>query len=978
MINKNNHIVHSIGIFLLLVFFGSYTIFGASLTLNVVSGTGQDNDWNTGGVDVGTDCSQQGGTVAHTTKKGENLTVPLDNPLDPDGQISSIEVRVYAKADIDLSGLNEGVRVRILSGGTQGIDGSTDELTSSYAYYSHTFTTDPNTSGSWLWTAVNALEVGCRSIASGKTDFSQIDVDHIEVVITYNELPNITGITGEDVLSSTECFQQTGGTNLVEINYRVYDADHTTVTVTVEYWNGSSWISATDSYLSGDKGTVNAQSSTTDRQILWNVANELGNLEVSNYNVRVTATDAASGSDNISLSSNNLVIDTKDPSGYGCSSPTDAATPGPGNVTLEASTATDASTIFYYFEVDDNASYTSPDASDWQEEDKTWIASGMVAGQTYYWHVKTKDQYGNETSFASSYSLTVSNVKPTFTLNSLTHSTNGIGTITVNYNLDDPQAPENCKILIEFSIDNGSSWKQAYISSASVGSVDNTGVSSGSSTGQIQSIATNVSSGNFVWDSKNSGNEGGSLNTNEYANTLIRVTPEDNSANSGETVNSNSFTLDNKVPTGYGCSSPTDMATNISLVPTLTSTLANDMSSFEYYFELDDESTFATVLQYSGWQEGETWQPPSQLLANTTYYWHVKIKDQYGNEGAYQTTYQFSTSSSLWSYPSSGTIGACSAPCLGDGVVYVGTGGTDDKLYCLNITDGSLKWYYQASGDISSAVCHYYSSQAKYAVYFTTSDAKLYALWDDGNESSVKFTNVDLGTKEISEPMIDIDGSYLYLGYWKTGEKRSATDGSLIWQTQTINPSPTSAAIVDNANVYFTSGSNTYKYTIDNTAQGSVSYGSSSPLGLWNGVIYIPAADNFVYAINISNMGTTWTSTDLGAVTNTAVMYTTSGVAYLGAGNNLKAISTTDGTESGSYTAGNTINSMPITNTSETAIFFGCDDSKAYGITTSYQNISGWPKNVGGAIQKIPAVDEVNGIVVFCSNEGKVYGFSLP
>jgi hypothetical protein len=215
------------------------------------------------------------------------------------------------------------------------------------------------------------------------------------------------------------------------------------------------------------------------------------------------------------------------------------------------------------------------------------------------------------------------------------------------------------------------------------------------------------------------------------------------------------------------------------------------------------------------------------------------------------------------------------------------------------------------------------------------------------------------------------------LGYWKTGHKRSASDGSLVWETGTVNPSATSAAVVDNANVYFTSGSVTYKYTIDNVAQGSASFGTSDPLGAWNGVLYIPAADNFVYAVYLSNMTTKWTSSNLGASTNTAALYT-SDYVYVGAGSNLKTVNSYTGVESGSYSAGNTINSMPIVTTDNEYIFFGCDDSKAYGITTANQNISGWPKTAGGAIQNTPAVDEVNGVVVFCTNEGKVYGYVLP
>ncbi|MGD9202006.1 MAG: hypothetical protein PVI26_10610, partial [Chitinispirillia bacterium] len=543
------------------------SIFSATITLNAGSGNGTNNEWNTGGTTVGDDCAQQGGTAANTGTKNDNLVTPLDGPA-ASGTITSIEVRVYAKADIDLSGTGDGIRVRIMSVYSEGIDATTDELTTSYAYYSHIFTTDPNTSAAWTWSGIISLEVGCRAIAGGKQDFSQLDVDHIEVIVNYNAEPVLTGLTGEDTLSSSECFQRTDGTGNVEINYRVSDADHSTVTVTVEYWNGT-WNAAEDTYISGDKGSVDATSSTTDRQILWNAANELGAVEVTDYNIRVTATDASSDADQISLASNSLTIDTKEPTGYGCGTPSDGASPGPGNVTLESSVASDAGTVSYYFEIDDNATFLSPSASGWQEADNNWVSSGMVAGQTYYWHVKVRDSYGNETAYSSSFSFTVSNVKPTVSVNSVTEADNGTGLVTVNYNLEDPQNPENCKLLLEFSVDNKSTWNQAYISSASVGSIDNTGVGAGSSTGQITGISTNVSNQTFVWDSKNSGNEGGSQNNSEYSDVYFRITPEDVSSNTGATITSISFVLDNKVPSGYDCTTPANLSTNISLSPTL-------------------------------------------------------------------------------------------------------------------------------------------------------------------------------------------------------------------------------------------------------------------------------------------------------------------------------------------------------------------------------------------------------------------------
>lgn len=976
-------ILCNLNFFLLIILLPLFT-FASTVNLDAVSGTGAANEWNTGGTNVGTDCATEDDAIeANTNTKNKELSAPIANTA-LTGAITSVEVRVYARSSVDLTGTADGIRVALYNGATMYQDATTDEVTTTLAYYTNTWTLSPITSAAWTWAEVNTIDAGCQAIATGASSIDLLYVDHVRIVVTYNAIPVVTGLTAAANLDS-DAAQQTDGSGQIIVDYEVSDADHATVTISLEYWNNITWGSATTT--SGDIGAgIDATSSTTDRSITWEADTDLGAVEVSNYNVRVVATDAGTASSNAARSANDFIIDTQAPTGYACSTPANASGPSGPDVTLTSASASDISTISYYLEVDDNADCLSPfDNSGWQSEDNDWVAAGLTLGNTYYWRVKAKDSYGNEGTPSAIFSFTVDNSKPNVVIDNVTQATDGTGLVTVQYDLSDPQAPENCELLIEHSV---GTWYQSFINSASVGTIDNTNVNTGTATRQIHTISTDQSNVTFVWASQNASNDNGAL-ASEYANAYVRITPKDALANTGSTVSSISFVLDNADPTGYGCSTPADLATGISINVSLVSTTASDLSSIQYYFELATDAGFTANVQQSGWQAGSSWSPAT-LSYDTQYYWHVKARDSYGNEGAYAASRSF-TSLDGWVYPSSGTIGACSAPALGDTVVYIGTGGTDDKVYCIGIRSGTLMWSYTADGDVNNVSCHYYSGSGKYAVYFTTASSSLYALWDDVNSSSDKWvTNpVAFGVaKATTEPIPDADGTNIYLGYNKYGYKYLASDGSEVWNTgTTISPSGTSAPMVDNTSVFFAAAANTFKYLVDGTASGNTGYGTNTPLGGWSGYLYIAAPDNFVYAINASTCALLWQSQDLGGQTYTgpsrgyAAESADKNKLYVGADDDLVKINTTNGNiiHSRTVAAGNTINSTPIVASDGSKIYFGCDNSKAYMVdsTSTLSDISGWPNTAGGPVQATPAVDETNNVAVFGSNEGKVYGFFL-
>ncbi len=950
--------------------------FASTMTLDAGTGEGPDNDFNTGGTDVGTDCSETGGTAAYTTTKSDLLDVPIENHVGGVGTIAKITVRLYAKADINLSGTSEGIQVRIELIYDPLLDGTVHELNTSYAYYSADFTEKPG-GGAWTWTDIDDVRCGCKAVASGGVDWSQIDVDHLEVIVTYTGPPTLVDTNTAESFTSATCFQRTDGSGDVEMNYRISDDDYSDVTIKAEYWNGSAFVACTDATLTGE-GSVNADNPGTNRQLIWDAATQLATpTEVSNYNMQIIAVNAIPLTDTLKFSSNNFVIDTKDPTGWACSTPTIGSSPGGPDVTLTSATASDASTISYYLEIDTDSDCSSPIAnSGWQSADPDWVATGLSVSQTYYWRVKVKDFYGNETAYSSIYNFTVSNVKPSVVIDNVTHATNGTGLVTVQYDLSDPQAPENCELLIEYSADN-STYYQAYISSASVGTIDNTGVSGGTATRQIHTISTNQSNVTFVWDSQNGSNET-DVSTTEDATFYIRITPKDASANTGNATTSTAFVLDNADPTGYGCSSPSDAATNTSIQPVLTSSTASDISTIEYYIELDDADPFVTAIANSGWQSGATWQT-SELAAGSTYSWRVNARDSYGNTGTVSSDYSFTTGSALWI---SGVISPCTSPVIGDGVVYVGA---QQTIYSYDIDNGTEKWSYDASGAqggfVTNLCLYYHSAQGKYAIYYTNHKAQIGAVWDNGSSAESKFDYVDWGTAtDMSDPILSTDGDYLYLTFNGDSYKVSTSDGGIAWTIESNSPIATSSAIVEASYVYFPVTGNVEKYAVDNTYQSSNAHAPNANISLnaWSDIMYVASNDNYVYAVNLSTMGTAWTSDDLLATTTSAAFR--QGVyIYVGAGTNLKKMNSSDGSVAGTYsTPANTINSMPVVTSAGTA-FFGDDDGEVYAVDVATMAAkTGWPKTAGGTIPNSPTVDVANGVVVFTSNEGKVYAYPVP
>ena len=191
------------------------------------------------------------------------------------------------------------------------------------------------------------------------------------------------------------------------------------------------------------------------------------------------------------------------------------------------------------------------------------------------------------------------------------------------------------------------------------------------------------------------------------ANCKIKVIADDGQAanNIGE-GESDTFALDTKAPTGYACSTPANDATDVSVNPTLTALAGSDDSPpISYWFILAEDAVFTQGIQESGWQEADnTWVPPTTLNYEDDYWWKVKARDAYGNEGDYSAAFKFTTSSPgvtiNWQFPYGPE--SFPSPCPSNNRPYLGTTvnlptGTEPSqllgVYWLDETTGEWKFF---------------------------------------------------------------------------------------------------------------------------------------------------------------------------------------------------------------------------------------------------------------------------------------------
>lgn len=219
-------------------------------------------------------------------------------------------------------------------------------------------------------------------------------------VVYFSESPVITGLSSAGLVSASQQDKDT-----VIVQYEVEDPNDATVTIALEYQlSGDSWTATANT--SGDIGAgVDANSSSTDRTIKWDVRTNLGNNAEDDYYVRVIATDGSSNKD--TTASAIFKIDTKKPTGLGNFSASDTTS---STITLGWSIASDPNFSHYeiwYGEIRNDVLNRTGGAIEWDYDNDGNLSSnttssttitGLNTNTTYFLKIWSIDTMVNEST----------------------------------------------------------------------------------------------------------------------------------------------------------------------------------------------------------------------------------------------------------------------------------------------------------------------------------------------------------------------------------------------------------------------------------------------------------------------------------------------------------------------------------------------------------------------------------------------------
>ena len=187
----------------------------------------------------------------------------------------------------------------------------------------------------------------------------------------------------------------------VDITYDVSDTEQSEVTISFEYWGGSSWQACTTTTGEG------TQSIGTNKSGSWDAKADFDEHYMTDCKIQVIADDGQIESNIGTGESSAFTLDTKDPTGYACSTPADGATGVSINSTLTCLTASDDSLpVSYYFQLaEDDAFSVGLQESGWQQSTNWTPATTLSYGTTYWWRVKARDAENNESAWSSPFTF---------------------------------------------------------------------------------------------------------------------------------------------------------------------------------------------------------------------------------------------------------------------------------------------------------------------------------------------------------------------------------------------------------------------------------------------------------------------------------------------------------------------------------------------------------------------------------------------
>ena len=167
----------------------SFQVCSETVTLNAVSGNGTNiSAWEAGGATFGDDAADSGGTASSYTGKIPNrrLFVPIaDTTLAPEDSIYLVQVRVRAKADINMRGTYDGIRISVCIGNSVTRNRAIHELDTTYKYFSYIWAKNPVTGLPWTWADICSLEAGVLTAKTRQGTYATFYVDQIQVIVTW-------------------------------------------------------------------------------------------------------------------------------------------------------------------------------------------------------------------------------------------------------------------------------------------------------------------------------------------------------------------------------------------------------------------------------------------------------------------------------------------------------------------------------------------------------------------------------------------------------------------------------------------------------------------------------------------------------------------------------------------------------------------------------------------------------------------------
>lgn len=182
----------------------------STVSLNAVSGVGSGSvTWTTTAATVGDALKAVDSLKATYAGKNPNrrLYVPVaDTTVTSSDVIYSVKVRIRARSDIDLSGTYDGLKVGINLNGTDYPDPAIDEQRTVYSYYEHSWLKSPATNAAWTWTEVNAVQAGCVTAKTARSQSTTYAVDHAQIVVNFGPASNTApvaaavAVAGEDTV----------------------------------------------------------------------------------------------------------------------------------------------------------------------------------------------------------------------------------------------------------------------------------------------------------------------------------------------------------------------------------------------------------------------------------------------------------------------------------------------------------------------------------------------------------------------------------------------------------------------------------------------------------------------------------------------------------------------------------------------------------------------------------------------------------